>query len=248
MPRSARLAGMTPDAPAIRAAALGKNFGGRPVLHDLHLELTSGECLGLLGGNGAGKSTLLRLLAGTSRPSAGNVAIFGVDIHGDEARPIRRRLGFVGHEGMVYRDLSPRENLDVFARLYGCGEFDADGLLARVGLERVGKRATRTLSRGMLQRLALARATLHEPDLLLLDEPFTGLDEGGTELLRELLRAHHERGGTTLLISHSLGEIATLCTRVVILARGQLCAEIHPVPTTTELRTRYRAATLEAHA
>ncbi|MEO2169764.1 MAG: heme ABC exporter ATP-binding protein CcmA [bacterium] len=236
------------DQPAIRAEGLGKNFGTRRVLHELSLEVASGECLGLLGGNGAGKSTLLRLLAGSSRPAAGSVALFGVDAHGDDAGTIRRRLGFVGHEGMVYRDLSPRENLDVFARLYGCGEIDAEALLARVGLARVGKRATRTLSRGMLQRLALARATLHEPDLLMLDEPFTGLDESGTELLRALLRAHHGRGGTTLLISHSLSEIAALCTRVVVLARGRLRAEIQPVPPTAELRTRYRTALLEAQA
>ncbi|MFP6662870.1 MAG: heme ABC exporter ATP-binding protein CcmA [Deltaproteobacteria bacterium] len=234
------------EPPAIRTDALSKNFGSRRVLHRLELEVASGECLGLLGGNGAGKSTLLRLLAGSSRPAAGSVALFGVDAHGDDARTIRRRLGFVGHEGMVYRDLSPRENLEVFARLYGCDEIDADALLARVGLGRVGKRATRTLSRGMLQRLALARATLHEPDLLLLDEPFTGLDESGTEMLRELLRAHHARGGTILLISHALSEIAALCTRVVVLARGRLCAEIQPVPEMAELRTRYRKALAEA--
>lgn len=233
---------MKPQAPAIRAEALGKSFASRRVLHDLDLEVSRGECLGILGGNGAGKSTLLRLLAGVSRPATGRVSLFGTDSLDDEGRKVRGRIGFVGHEPMLYRDLSPRENLEVFARLYRLDTVDTNASLAQVGLERVGKRATRTLSRGMLQRLALARAMLHQPELLLLDEPFTGLDDQASVLLRDLLVSHRERGGTTVMISHALSEVAAICNRVGILKAGKFAVAIDPVPDATELRALYRRA------
>lgn len=226
--------------PAIRAEALHKSFGGRRILNGLDLELRPGECLGLLGGNGAGKSTLLRILGGTTRPSSGRVEIFGSALHGDEGTRSRRKIGFLGHESMIYRDLSPRENLEVFASLYGLSEPAISARLDRVGLGHVGNRPARTLSRGMLQRLALARATLHQPAILLLDEPFTGLDDNGASVLREILREHIDEGGATVLISHALSEVAALCGRVLILNRGAFVRELAETCGGEELREIYR--------
>ena len=232
--------------PAIRAQALHKSFGGRRILNGLSLELHAGECLGLLGGNGAGKSTLLRILGGTTRPTSGDVQILGNPLHGDRGSVSRARIGFLGHESMVYRDLSPRENLEVFASLYGLKDVDTDARLRRVGLTHAANRATRTLSRGMLQRLALARATLHDPTILLLDEPFSGLDDSGADLLRQILRDHTDTGGATLLISHALHEVAQLCTRGLILDRGSFACELADVPEAETLRNIYRQTLAKA--
>lgn len=231
--------GSSSQPPVIEARGVTRRFGLRPVLKGVDLSVAAGECVGLLGGNGAGKSTLLRLLAGSARPQSGSVALFGADTGSDAIRAVRARIGFVGHEAMVYSDLSPRENLEVTQRLYRCTG-SPEKALERVGLARTGARPSRTLSRGMLQRLAIARALLPEPELLLLDEPFTGLDETGSELLRSLLEDHRARGGTALLISHSLETVAALTTRVAILHGGRIADEIAPVPPATELRLRYR--------
>ena len=225
---------------AIRAEVLHKSFGGRRILNGLSLELRAGECLGLMGGNGAGKSTLLRVLGGTMRPTSGKIEIFGSTLHGDKGVRARSRIGFLGHESMLYRDLNPRENLEVFASLYRLPEIDIRACLDRVGLSHVGNRPTRTLSRGMLQRLALARATLHKPSILLLDEPFTGLDDNGASLLREILGEHTRQGGATLLISHALPEVAELCSRGVILDRGAFACELPEMPAVEDLQRVYR--------
>ena len=240
--RQARLLPVgTPTQPiVVEATGLTRRFGLRRVLHGVDLRVEAGECVGLLGGNGAGKSTLLRLLAGVARPQSGTVSLFGADTRSDAIRTMRARVGLVGHEAMIYSDLSPRENLEVTRRLYACAA-DPEAMLERVGLARVGQRPSRTLSRGMLQRLALARALLPAPELLLLDEPFTGLDEEGSDLLRSVLREHRDRGGTSLLISHSLEAVAALATRVVILQDGRIATEISPVPSAEQLRERYRA-------
>jgi heme exporter protein A len=226
--------------PAIRAEALHKSFGGRRILNGLSLELCAGECLGLLGGNGAGKSTLLRILGGTTRPTAGRIEVFGETLHGDKGSESRGKIGFLGHESMLYRDLNPRENLEVFASLYRLPNPAIRERLDRVGLGHVGNRPTRTLSRGMLQRLALARATLHDPSILLLDEPFTGLDDNGASLLREILHDHTRKGGATLLISHALPEVAQLCSRGIILDRGAFACELPEMPDVEALRGIYR--------
>lgn len=238
--RSVRLGVVTEIEPAICAHALHKSFGGRQILNGLSMDLRAGECLGLLGGNGAGKSTLLRILGGTTRPTSGEIKIFGVPLHGDGGSDSRAKIGFVGHESMVYRDLSPRENLEVFASLYGLKEVDTEACLQRVGLAHAANRATRTLSRGMLQRLALARATLHDPAILLLDEPFTGLDDSGAGRLREILHDHIAQGGSTLLISHALPEIAQLCSRGLILDRGKFAHELADVSDAEAIRDIYR--------
>jgi len=236
-------AGDTP----IRARSLAKSYGLLPVLRGIDLDVPRGQCLALLGANGAGKSTLLRLLAGVSRASRGDLELFGTRFSNERPSPaILARIGFVGHEPLVYRDLTPRQNLDFFAQLYALGRSAADragrvdAAIEGVRLERHADRDVRTLSRGTLQRLALARATLHEPDLLLLDEPFTGLDALGREGFTRRLAALHEAGTTIGMVSHDLFEVTALATRAIVLRGGRIAADLSPLPAVAELTERYR--------
>ncbi len=232
----------------IRARALAKSYALRPVLRAIDLDVRTGECVALLGANGAGKSTLLRVLAGIARPSGGTLDLFGESFHPQRPTPpMLARVGFVGHEPLVYRDLTPRQNLDFFARVYGVGgtsslrEERIDRAIAAVRLERHADRDVRTLSRGTLQRLALARATLHEPDLLLLDEAFTGLDAPGRDRFAASLSDLHRAGTTIAMVSHDLAEVAALATRAIVLRGGRIAEDLSPVPDLPELTERYRA-------
>ncbi len=231
----------------IRARALTKSYGLLPVLRGIDLDVNRGECLALLGANGAGKSTLLRLLAGVSRASKGDLSLFGVSCHPERpSTEVLARIGFVGHEPLVYRDLSPRQNLDFFAQLYSVGQTAAerseriDRAIESVRLERHADREVRTLSRGTLQRLALARASLHQPDLLLLDEPFTGLDATGRERFTESLATLHDSGTTIGMVSHDFTEVTALATRAIVLKGGKVGADISPLPPLPELMQQYR--------
>lgn len=232
----------------IRARSLAKSYGLLPVLRGIDLDVVRGECLALLGANGAGKSTLLRLLAGVSRVSKGELSLFGVSCHPERpSADVLARVGFVGHEPLVYRDLTPRQNLEFFAQLYSVGSSTAaraeriDQAIEGVRLERHADRDVRTLSRGTLQRLALARASLHDPELLLLDEPFTGLDAPGRERFTHSLASLHESGTTICMISHDFTEVTALATRAVVLRGGKIAADLSPVPSLDELMAQYRA-------
>ena len=190
----------------IRARGLVKRFGDRRVLEGVDLDVGAGELLLVTGPNGAGKTTLLRILAGLAAPTRGEVAV-AVE---------RGRLGYLGHEPLVYRELTALENLDLYGRLYRVSERrERIGmLLERLGLwDARGERAG-TFSRGMLQRLALCRALLHEPDLLLLDEPFAGLDDQGADVLL----AELEPGRTTVVASHRPARLERLATAHMALA------------------------------
>jgi ABC-type multidrug transport system ATPase subunit len=235
----------------VEARGLRKAFGLSPVLRDVDLDVFPGEVVAILGPNGAGKSTLLRILGCISRASRGQLALFGTDCHpGRATREVLGRIGFLGHEAMVYEDLTPQQNLEVFARLYR-GVRGGDGTpeaIARASLERVGlayarERVTRALSRGMLQRLAIARATQHEPPLLLLDEPFTALDEAGVELLSAIVRQRAIDGAGIVLITHDLARVAELATRVVVLVGGRVAYDASPVPRSGDLAHDYRRLT-----
>jgi heme exporter protein A len=177
----------------IRARGLGRRFGEKRVLSGLDLEVASDEFLLVTGPNGAGKTTLLRLLAGLIVPTSGELE---VDLD-------RARIGFLGHDPLVYRELTPVENLDLYGRLYRIPERrERIGmLLERFGLWEARREQTGALSRGMLQRLALCRTLLHEPELLLLDEPFSSLDADGTALLLDELERRDARH-TIVLASH----------------------------------------------
>ncbi len=209
--------------PAIETRGLRKSFGGLPVLRGLDFTLAPGEAVALFGPNGAGKTTLLRLCATLLRPTGGAVKIFGVG-SGDGNPDVRRRIGFLSHQSFLYPDLTPVENLSFYARMFRVGDAPrrVAELIEQVGLMGWANRPVRTLSRGLEQRCALARAMLHQPDLLLLDEPFTGLDVDASATLRAVLTAAHERGAALVMTTHDVAQGLASCRRAVILARGQL--------------------------
>jgi len=202
---------------------LKKSFGLKPILRGIDLELNQGERKALMGANGAGKTTLLRILAGLTAPSAGAVRIAGLDLTRDAQR-VRQLVGFVGHQPYLYDELTALENLLFFGRMYAVKDAQqrARALLHRVGLEKRVRDRVNTLSRGQLQRLALARALLHSPRLLLLDEPDTGLDEQGNKLLELLLDEHVAQGGAALLATHQLAHALKLGDSIVTLDNGRI--------------------------
>jgi heme exporter protein A len=207
--------------PPVRARGLARSFAGVPVVAGIDLTVAAGEALVLLGPNGAGKTTLLRMLALLVRPTAGDLALFGTD--GREAPPaLRRRIGYAAHESLCYPDLTAAENLAFYARLFAVDGARVAALLTWAGLEGTGRRPVRTFSRGMAQRLALARALLHEPDLLLLDEPWSALDPAAAEALTARLVALRDGGRTIVLTTHDVARAAPLATRVAVLARGRI--------------------------
>ena len=184
--------------PAVVLEGVGRAYGERVALRDVSLALEPGATLAVFGANGAGKTTLLRILAGLLRPHAGRAAVLGAELP-REAYRARGRIGLLGHEPMLYRDLSIRQNLEFHARLHGVAFARIDALLERVGMRARADEPVRTLSRGMTQRVAVARCVLHEPEILLLDEPYANLDPGARELVAPLLG-----GGTRVLISHDV--------------------------------------------
>ncbi len=211
------------SAPAVDAIlaveGVWKFYGDYPALRDISLTLANGACLALIGRNGAGKTTLLRILAGFSKPGKGRVTIGGFEPRATETR---RRIGFIGHGISVYDELSALENLTLFSKLYGLPPSAAPEWLERVGLARVRDGLVREFSRGMRQRLAIARAFLHEPSILLLDEPFTSLDDRAIALLQSLLRAARDRGVSVIMSTHQLREAFELASEVALLDRGKL--------------------------
>jgi heme ABC exporter ATP-binding subunit CcmA len=208
-------------AAAIEIQRLWKFYGDYPALRDLSLSLAEGTCCALLGRNGAGKTTLLRILAGLSPFQRGDVRMFGGVPRSEEAR---RQLGFLGHGIGVYEDLSARENLQFFGRVCELRNLAAacDAWLERVGLARVAQMPVRQFSRGMRQRLALARTFLNQPKTLLLDEPFTSLDDRAIAMLSELLNEARERGATIVLSTHQLREAMAVASHVALLENGRL--------------------------
>jgi heme ABC exporter ATP-binding subunit CcmA len=212
-----------PAAVDVEVTGLTRAFGAKLVLRGVSLSVARGHCLTLLGPNGAGKTTLLRVLATLNRPDAGRVCVAGYDVARDAAA-VRRVVGYVGHQPHVYEELTAAENLVFFARMYGLRDASAraEKLLDRVGLRARAADRARTLSRGQLQRLALARGILHEPRVLLLDEPDTGLDEAAFALLRELVAERKAQGRTTVLTTHHLERGLALGDDVAVLARGRI--------------------------
>lgn len=211
----------------IEIEGLVKNYGMLPVLRGVDLSVQAGEFVTLVGANGAGKTTLLRIVASLLSPSDGRVSVGGwpLPLHADKVRP---HLGLVSHHALLYGDLTAAENLMFFARLYDLDDREARvaNALRSVGLLARQRDAVRTFSRGMTQRLTLARATLHEPDVLLLDEPYTGLDQEASHLLDDLLRREQARGRTILMITHDLAHGLNLCDRIAILSRGRVVSSV----------------------
>jgi heme exporter protein A len=207
----------------IQVRKLVKAFGNRAVLKGVDLDVAAGEFLTLVGPNGAGKTTLMHVLSTLSRPTGGLVRIAGYDL-ADGAIEVRRQIGLVSHKTLLYDDLSAEENLRFYSRMYDVpgARMRIETVLRRVGLWGRQRDPVRTYSRGMQQRLAIARAMLHDPPILLLDEPDTGLDQHAAAMLTELL---HEVGATrrtVLMTTHNLERGLELGDRVAILARGRI--------------------------
>jgi heme exporter protein A len=216
---------MADGAPRLDVQNLSKSYGPYRVLQNLSFQVRAGEAVGLVGPNGAGKSTLLRLLAGLLRPTSGRILVDGKPARHDPR--FRRRLGYVSHEALLYGHLTAVENLLFYASLYDLDRARerVEAMLEEVGLAWVGSRKVHAFSRGMVQRLTLARALLHDPEILLLDEPHTGLDPQAAEQLGEILQRFRGRGGTLLVATHELHRIPGLAERVLVLSGGRLKAE-----------------------
>jgi heme ABC exporter ATP-binding subunit CcmA len=206
---------------AVAVEGVWKYYGDYPALRDIRIEAEAGQCLALIGRNGAGKTTLLRIIAGFSSTQRGKIKIWGREPREAETR---RQLGFLGHGISVYDELSALENLILFGKLYGLADpkKSAHEWLERTGLERVRNGLVREFSRGMRQRLAVARAFLHDPKVLLLDEPFTALDDRAIAVLQRLLREALAAGKTIVMSTHQLREALELASHVALLNRGQL--------------------------
>ena len=185
--------------PAVELAGASRSYGERVALHDVSLRLEHGATLVVFGPNGAGKSTLLRILATLLRPHAGTARVLGHDLPG-EAWAVRGKIGFLGHDPLLYRELTGRENLRFHARLHGVDEARIEELIAQVGLEARADEPVHALSRGLVQRFAVCRAVLHDPPLLLLDEPLANLDPAAVEAVEPLIG--RSAGRTRVVTSH----------------------------------------------
>lgn len=206
---------------------LTKSYGLNLVLRGVNLHVRAGEFVTLVGSNGAGKTTLLRIVATLLKPAAGEVTVGGWPLP-QQAERVRRHIGLVSHQPLLYGDLTAEENLRFYARLYGLsdGEVRVQEALKTVGLGARQNDFVRTFSRGMFQRLTIARATLHNPEVLLLDEPYTGLDQAAVALLDDLLRVQAAHGRTILMITHDLVHGLNICDRIAILNRGKITHEV----------------------
>lgn len=206
----------------LQAEGLTRSFGGRRAVHGVTLELDSGECLALFGPNGAGKTTLLRLLAGLLKPTAGTARIQGQLLRGDASA--RAQVGFISHQSMLYGPLTARQNVELAARLYGLRK-PASAATEALAEMRVLDRAdspVRSLSRGLQQRVSIARAMVHRPRVLLLDEPYTGLDALGAAMLTELLARLRGDGATLVLVTHNIAEGLEVATQAAVMHRGRV--------------------------
>jgi heme exporter protein A len=211
----------------ITVKKLVKRFGPKVVLHGLDFQVEPGEFVALLGPNGAGKTTFLRILASLSKPFMGTVSIAGYHLPGQSAA-VRQRLGVVSHLPLLYGDLNAEENLRFYGRMYGIQDMDPriTEVLEMVGLAARRRDLVRTFSRGMQQRLAIGRAVLHEPEVMLFDEPHTGLDQDACEMLDTVLREVAARGRTVVMTSHDLARAADLASRFDVLSRGKIVASV----------------------
>jgi heme exporter protein A len=211
----------------IEVKALVKRFGLRTILRGLDFSVKPGEFVALLGPNGAGKTTFLRVLATLSQPSLGSVKVAGYSLP-NEAALVRAKLGVVSHMPLLYPDLTAQENLRFYGQMYGIGNMEAriTEVLGMVGLEPRRKDLVRTFSRGMQQRLAIGRAVIHDPEVMLFDEPYTGLDQDASEMLDDVLRSVAADGRTVVMTSHDLARAEHLATRFDILSRGVITASV----------------------
>jgi len=214
---------MAVSTPALSCERLSKRYGRISALTSVNVTVGAGECVAIFGRNGAGKTTLLHVAGSLIRSFEGEVRVFGTSRR-DATVETRRAVGLVLHEICLYDDLSALDNLRFFARLYGVSDYEARArdVLTQFGLSERAATAVRTLSRGMKQRLAIARALVHRPRLLLMDEPFTGLDEPGSQTLVAVLRDFVRDGGAVVVSTHDVERAFDVATRAIILERGSV--------------------------
>ena len=210
----------------VSASGVGHIYGERPAVADVHLDVAAGERVAIAGPNGAGKSTLLRMMATLLRTGTGTLTVLGEELPGG-ARRARCGIGYLAHDPLTYLDLSPRQNLQVYADLFGVQDADRriDDLLDRVDLIARADDPVRVLSRGLAQRLALARMLLHGPRLLLLDEPHASLDAAGAAFLDAELAAMRTDGRAAVIVTHEVERIASVADRLVVMRRGRIVVD-----------------------
>jgi heme exporter protein A len=233
---------MPGESPFLLVRNLTKTFGRFTALRALSLEVSPGEFVTIVGRNGAGKTTFLKIVSSIIRSYTGEVLLCGENLK-DADEGTRRTIGFVSHESFLYKDLTVRDNLSFYARMYGVTGRDEkiEAVIRRVDLEPKSSVLVRALSRGMKQRLSLARAFIHEPNLLLLDEPFTGLDERASEILDAFLCEFKRSGGTVVMVTHDIERGWTHADRVVVFERGTIVNETYPKQTALDaFRNEYR--------
>ena len=210
---------------AVSIRNLSKAFGKTPVLKNLDLDLKKGEFTVIFGPNGAGKTTLLKLIATLIEPGEGSLIINGLD-SAEEPEKVRKEIGMLSHESYLYGELTAEENLLFFGKMYGLGKQELETrtayLLKEVGLETKADERVSTFSRGMKQRLSIARALIHEPSLLLLDEPYTGLDPKASSVFEHILKSPSFEGSSKIMVSHDLERGFALCDRILVLKAGRI--------------------------
>jgi heme exporter protein A len=207
--------------PIVEAAELSREFGSTRAVAGVTFSLAPGECLALFGPNGAGKTTLLRVLAGLLKPTAGLARVAGIELPGGPLA--RSRIGLISHHTMLYEALSPRENVSFSARLYGIRDAHTrvEDSLRRMSMLERSDTPVRTLSRGMQQRVSIARAMVHSPQLVLADEPYSGLDDSGARALTALLSELRSAGTAIIIVTHNLIEGLALATHAAVMNRGK---------------------------
>ena len=207
---------------AVELIGLSKSIDDRAILRDLTLAIPAGQFVAVLGANGTGKSTLLKVVSTLVPPSGGALKLFGERATATSVH-LRRRIGLIGHQSMLYRDLSATENLEFFARLYGVSNpvSRARSMVEMIGLADRARDPVRQFSRGMVQRVAIARALLHDPELLLADEPFDGLDAPSIDALEQMLASLNEAGKTIIMVNHDIEQSLRIAERAIILRGGR---------------------------
>jgi len=210
------------SSPVVKVKDLRKNFGCLRAVDGISFDLNKGEFLTIFGPNGAGKTTLIKILSGLTRPTSGLAYVAGFDVSGDDVR-LRREIGVISHASCLYLDLTALENLLFYAKLYSLDdpEAKANQAISEIGLQLRRHDRVKTFSRGMQQRLSIARATLHDPAILFLDEPFTGLDLQATNVLKKHLHKLHTGKRTLIMTTHDISCGLEMCDRVVIQSQGK---------------------------
>ena len=224
---------MSPTPGTVEVSQVTRSFGRRRAVDGVDLSLQPGQCLALFGPNGAGKTTLLRIVAGLLRPTSGKVKVGGQSLRDDA--PARARVGLVSHQSMLYRALTSRENIEFTARLYGLSDPRAAATRALERMHMLDRADTpvRALSRGLQQRISIARAIVHVPLVVLLDEPYTGLDAAGAAALSDTLQLLRSHGATMMLVTHNVDEGLAIASHAAIMTNGRIarfddCSSVDP--------------------